>query len=851
MANKRVILEPLNPPLKGTDATILLTVSGMKNLTHVSLELHEKVFKHDDSPDTDTVVGKLKGLVVSAGRLGYTLALDTDGVEKDVPQPDKDAPKDPETRIVAVVMAKGNNPVFKFFKIKAPPGALQRKWVIQAKMTEPEESVSNPVTMGVAPFALEVENQATYDWHSHNEVKLYAHGADEPATDDHGAAFTDMVAAINDAQHFVFITDWSFQPYFRVVRQPGANLPIGRLLLDAAKRGVLVGIIAWKHPPIGAADEHNNEAQARFRALNGNAKLPDTLLWRAAQRTTTYSHHQKFVVLDAKVPGEDRRVIKAFFGGLDLTKGRWDGSAHVIDPDGKGPPFDDFKRQQVVPVPGTFSDSQLTYDDWYSAEFQSDSESDRTMPRQPWHDIYGCVTGPTAWDIIREWVGRWNDFTQMGSGDQATRFTMDQDRYSGPPTEKTKLVNNLYDALHDDKKFVQQNQVPKSAKGASSKNRWACQLLRSMTGTYWATDRLGKKYEHDFKWTLAKPFERSIQDAYLNAISLAEEYVYIETQYFISSGNDWATTRWGVKNAVASALCDRIKDRHSKGKPFHVYVICPMYPEGPPLAGTGVPQMQRHFEWETMQFMAGRISKECGGDWKKYVSFYFPAKNGAPKRGQLMSPKGYWFVNKDGSRTYADPNQQYVTAPNPKTAKITRKELVKANNRYMVYVHSKLMMVDDTYVILGSANLNERSLAGDRDTEICVHMWPGSADVAEDCKKQLKGFRDHLFTEHFGSTGDAKSFGPSALAAAGANYKMYALGQTLTAGKCLTLPLKLTWESHLIGDDTPLLRLDPLPGVPEWSNEFLFDAEEETDWWRWWSDKAWGHPAAGWMDLAE
>ncbi len=38
----------------------------------------------------------------------------------------------------------------------------------------------------------------------------------------------------------------------------------------------------------------------------------------------------------------------------------------------------------------------------------------------------------------------------------------------------------------------------------------------------------------------------------------------------------------------------------------------------------------------------------------------------------------------------------------------------------MVYVHSKLMVVDDEYVIVGSANINQRSLDGDRDSELAV-----------------------------------------------------------------------------------------------------------------------------------
>ena len=47
----------------------------------------------------------------------------------------------------------------------------------------------------------------------------------------------------------------------------------------------------------------------------------------------------------------------------------------------------------------------------------------------------------------------------------------------------------------------------------------------------------------------------------------------------------------------------------------------------------------------------------------------------------------------------------------------------------MIYVHAKGMIVDDEYVIVGSANINQRSLAGTKDTEIAMgayqphHSW--------------------------------------------------------------------------------------------------------------------------------
>jgi len=42
-----------------------------------------------------------------------------------------------------------------------------------------------------------------------------------------------------------------------------------------------------------------------------------------------------------------------------------------------------------------------------------------------------------------------------------------------------------------------------------------------------------------------------------------------------------------------------------------------------------------------------------------------------------------------------------------------------------IYVHTKLMIVDDRIGIIGSANINDRSLLGDRDSEVACMIGPG------------------------------------------------------------------------------------------------------------------------------
>ena len=38
---------------------------------------------------------------------------------------------------------------------------------------------------------------------------------------------------------------------------------------------------------------------------------------------TVYTHHQKFVIADAEVPGSNLHRIVAYIGGIDLTDGRF------------------------------------------------------------------------------------------------------------------------------------------------------------------------------------------------------------------------------------------------------------------------------------------------------------------------------------------------------------------------------------------------------------------------------------------------------------------------------------------------------------------------------------------------
>eukprot|EP00455_Lapot_gusevi_P029800 TRINITY_DN3193_c0_g3_i2.p1 TRINITY_DN3193_c0_g3~~TRINITY_DN3193_c0_g3_i2.p1 ORF type:complete len:196 (+),score=17.96 TRINITY_DN3193_c0_g3_i2:91-678(+) len=85
----------------------------------------------------------------------------------------------------------------------------------------------------------------------------------------------------------------------------------------------------------------------------------------------------------------------------------------------------------------------------------------------------------------------------------------------------------------------------------------------------------------------------------------------------------------------------------------------------------------------------------------------------------------------------------------------------------LIYVHSKTMIVDDRHALIGSANINDRSMLGDRDTEIAVHCFLNQSNAAQHPEDQITitmngkpyvaskfvhSFRMDLMREHLGLT---------------------------------------------------------------------------------------------------
>ncbi|XP_068386212.1 phospholipase D2 isoform X2 [Eschrichtius robustus] len=208
--------------------------------------------------------------------------------------------------------------------------------------------------------------------------------------------------------------------------------------------------------------------------------------------------------------------------------------------------------------------------------------------------------------------------------------------------------------------------LPKSTSTAN-------QLPFMLPGVQCATVQVLRSVDH---WS-AGTLENSILNAYQHTIRESQHFLYIENQFFISC-SDGRT----VLNKVGDEIVDRILKAHKQGQCFRVYMLLPLLPgfEGDISTGGGNSiQAILHFTYRTLcrgeYSILHRLKAAMGTAWRDYISIC-------------------------GLRTHGELGRHPVSE--------------------LVYIHSKMLIADDRTVIIGSANINDRSLLGKRDSELAV-----------------------------------------------------------------------------------------------------------------------------------
>jgi phospholipase D1/2 len=561
------------------------------------------------------------------------------------------------------------------------------------------------------------------------------------------------------AKETIFITDWWLSPEVWLVRPVPTQTymamafqkkdkkespPYSRLmdiLYQCASRGVKVYVLVYAECSL-ALTLNSSHSQHALENLHSNIQVErhpvncTDLLW---------SHHEKLVIIDQMI---------GYVGGLDLCWGRYDTKNHPIY---EGP-----NAQSMYEFPLIDYSNARICDFANVDKYWIESVSRKDTMRMPWHDVHSRIIGPAVRDIARHFIERWNhaNFAErkekgLTSVKQDVALSTNRINFwqrfaevlrkknvklqqknsvTENPLTKMKTVESIKAGelkigeqenkqlqedfmkgkrkIDDDHLLIRDdsNQV---VNNTSQKPSFYSKLVKDMgsKGTQALTLYAENEFENSeiyskyfsqgcvmsevqvlrsaSEWSAGiKNTENSILQAYYKLIDEAEHYIYIENQFFVSKS--WTDEEKKeckhsisdvVQNEIAYHLRKRIEKAYKNKEKFRVYVFVPLLP-----GFAGEPEESSTLQIILKHTYAGicnnhglsiieQLYKIMRNEWKNYIGFY--------------SLRNHALINN-----------------------IPQTEIV--------YIHSKLIIVDDTKVLLGSANINDRSMLGTRDSEFCV-----------------------------------------------------------------------------------------------------------------------------------
>jgi phospholipase D1/2 len=596
------------------------------------------------------------------------------------------------------------------------------------------------------------------------------------------AYYADLAQAIASASSSVCMLGWQIN--WDVMLVPGKRLYDVLLQALKARPALKAYILPWNDTN-GGPDTSDDDTKAVLEHINtqlgGAPRIFVTLATEMPAATagldSFYSHHQKQVVIDNLI---------AFVGGIDVCWGRNDDATFDLNAATRlGDDAYNGCVPHLAPVSAdeTFVDAQRVAEP--DAYFNPDEGGTRPnhaaqhakanlaqggaqrpqggamldakrQPRMPWQDVHLRVQGPAVSDLASNFVLRWNSVNP-----QRLRLPL-----------------------------------PPPPKAYAKPGTCSMQMLRSASH---------KMVEAELKATAAADKPRvhgasghnHIHHAYVRLIEQAEHFIYIENQFFVSaygspgygdgvSDADAPKPSAEVRSATPSAkktfsravpgdadalptnrICealgekigDMILDRHhpppdGKASPFHVYITLPVHSEG--RLDDASTMTQVHNTMQSLVYgshsLVNRIRR-------------------AIKARQLCVQNGH---TSDWMRAFHAANTEYTSVPIDWCwAYLT---LLNLRNWAMIgghpvteqiYVHTKMMVVDDRFAIVGSANINDRSMLGNRDSELAVLVMDtdftyediGSPDGPTVVRKFARELRMKVWEKIFGNTGGVRAAG--------------------------------------------------------------------------------------------
>ncbi|KAM8770748.1 phospholipase D1 isoform 2-T3 [Rhynchonycteris naso] len=527
--------------------------------------------------------------------------------------------------------------------------------------------------------------------------------------------FEDVANAMEEAEEEIFITDWWLSPEIFLKRPvvEGNRWRLDCILKRKAQEGVRIFIMLYKEVELalGINSEYSKRTLVRLHPNIKVMRHPD----HVSSSVYLWAHHEKLVIIDQSV---------AFVGGIDLAYGRWDDNEHRLTDVGS------VKRVTTGLSLGSFTAETTESMESLSLKNKNESTKNlksvsdmdsklkgigkpgklakfslyRQLHRHHLHssDSVSSIDSASNMGSIRSLqtgVGELHGETRFWHGKDYCNFVFKDwvqldkpfadfiDRHSTPRMPWHDIASVVHGKAARDvaRHFIQRWNFTKIMKSKyrslsypfllPKSHMTAHELKYQVPGSVHANVQLLRSADD---WSAGiKYHEESIHTAYVHVIENSKHYIYIENQFFISCADDKI-----VFNKIGDAIAQRILRAHRANQRYRVYVVIPLLPgfEGDISTGGGnALQAIMHFNYRTMcrgeNSILGQLKTELGNQWINYISFC-------------------------GLRTHAELEGQLVTE--------------------LIYVHSKLLIADDNTVIIGSANINDRSMLGKRDSEMAV-----------------------------------------------------------------------------------------------------------------------------------
>ena len=408
----------------------------------------------------------------------------------------------------------------------------------------------------------------------------------------------------------------------------------------------------------------------------------------------------------------------------------------------------------------------------------------KNQPRMPWQDVHVRITGPSVFDLSQNFIRRWNSV-------QASYL----------PALLANIATIKGDLLPT---------PPATGKGNGGTGGVQIRVLRSAPLQLQQDESKGMK-------GLPKPIgaQDEIHDMMVDVIRGARRFIYIENQFFqsgygkpsiaasdkskrsgplrymmASPGNrlkaaltraSAANVHTAPKNLIAKELGDRIEKAVRFGNNFHVYIVLPVHPEGS-LADLAIVG-QIHWTMQSLVFASDSLVNrvriamaakqildendkenlvESAKDGVKYTGPNYRNDDDwewAKRRTHDMVPdtetRGKFLTNFE-ARIKRDDTSPYLTLLNLRNCQTVGSGI----RTEQIYIHSKLLIVDDLVAIVGSANINDRSLHGGRDSELAVYIndldgmeAPIDGKNPVKVSKVVHKMRVDLWSKHFALSG--------------------------------------------------------------------------------------------------